>query len=218
MDSTTSSTPWAARCPRTRSIIVTSATRSICLGVVKVRGRSRVPSPPTRTTALTGAVPAAGRFLSALERRVTGGEATGGEGAPPGRDPAWQDPARLSRGAGRGARRSGRRRSACRRRARGGDRTGVGHLRRGARGARTARHVREVVEIGRALRCLRDVGALRRKRPHDLLAVLEVDLAGIALVLLAVHPDADLGLLVTALVAVLHGLAGVLHARLGDVD
>src|ERR1039458_694911 len=53
MESTASSTPWAAKWPSTRSIIGCSTMGSICFGVVNVRGRSRVPSPPTRTTALT---------------------------------------------------------------------------------------------------------------------------------------------------------------------
>ncbi len=43
--------PWEARCPSTRSIIGTPTIGSICLGAESVRGRSLVPSPPTRTTA-----------------------------------------------------------------------------------------------------------------------------------------------------------------------
>ena len=41
------------RWPTTRSIIGRWPTGSICFGVVSVSGRSRVPKPPTRTTALT---------------------------------------------------------------------------------------------------------------------------------------------------------------------
>src|SRR5579871_5147896 len=56
MDRTARSTPWAPSWPSTRSIIGTPATGRSCFGMVVVSGRSRVPSPPTRTTACTSAL------------------------------------------------------------------------------------------------------------------------------------------------------------------
>src|SRR5271165_105125 len=53
-ESTASSTPWRPRFPRTRSSMGTPTMGSICLGIDRVSGRRRVPSPPTSTTARTG--------------------------------------------------------------------------------------------------------------------------------------------------------------------
>src|ERR1035437_2150993 len=88
---TASSTPWAAKWPRTRSIIGCSTMGSICFGVVKVRGRSRVPSPPTRTTALTW------RFRQSASRGRCGSRSSGRCGS---RSSGRRDRGRGGRGGG----------------------------------------------------------------------------------------------------------------------
>ena len=74
--------PVAARCATTRSIMGRSTTGSICLGVSRVRGRRRVPNPPTRMTAFT------------VRRGRRGGRAARGGGAAggPGRGASWGGP------------------------------------------------------------------------------------------------------------------------------
>src|SRR4051812_24618165 len=72
--------PWPARCSSTRSIIGRLPTGSICFGLVSVRGRRRVPKPPTRTTACTGPPGGDGRLGrggGAGARRCGGGRAVG---------------------------------------------------------------------------------------------------------------------------------------------
>src|SRR4051794_33754308 len=68
-----SSTPWDTRWAILRSIWATPATGSICFGVVNVKGRRRVPNPPTRIIAfilfycLTVVVGAAGGWVVAVD-------------------------------------------------------------------------------------------------------------------------------------------------------
>src|SRR5215204_3711976 len=64
--------PWLARWPSTRSIMGAPPTGSICFGVVSVSGRSRVPKPPTSTTAFIGAAARTGLGAS-LRRGGRGG-------------------------------------------------------------------------------------------------------------------------------------------------
>src|SRR5690554_5802264 len=77
-DSTTSSIPCRPRWPTTCSIIGRLTIGSICLGRAFVSGRSRVPKPPTSTTARTSACRGRGGGRRLVGARGVGAVVAGG--------------------------------------------------------------------------------------------------------------------------------------------